>query len=186
VLAIFTVAESRVSAQQVIDREYVLKARFLAIVGEFVREWPANVKPSAANPMTIGVLGADPFAADGGNHLDRRVRERNRTYGKNIQVRRFASVKDYQPCHVLFVSQFATQESAERTADVRLEAIVKKTQGQPVLLIGDAPEMAKQGIVINLILDGNRIKLEINPQAAARRNLALDPSILRPATIIRD
>ena len=145
--------------------------------------------PASDKPLVIGVLGKDPFVENGVNQLDRVVADEVRK-GGNITVQRFASAKDYQPCHMLFVSSQPAEGSVEKTLAERLAAAKKVTAGTPVLVVGEATGVAQQGAAANLMFDrsGNRIKLELNPDAASRASLKLAPQLLRLSVvqIVRD
>ncbi len=168
-----------VVAQDVVSREYEIKAGVISLLGKFVT-WPEGVAPSGTRPLVIGVLGPDPFLEGGVNQLDRTVAA-ERAKGRQIVVRRFESSKDYQSCHILFVT--------DSTGD-RLAAAKKLTDGKPVLLIGQSPGLARQGCTVNMLFDRatNLIRLEINPDAASRAGLKLAPDLLRLklVDIIRD
>jgi uncharacterized protein DUF4154 len=184
----FSVLSVPVMAQEVVSREYEIKAGVISLLGKFVT-WPGAMAPNRERPLTIGVLGQDPFFEGGINQLDRIVAA-ERAKGRPIAVRRFDSAKDYQPCHILFVSEAASEKSLERSLVDRLTAVKKLTDGKPVLLIGQSPGLARQGATANLLFDRttNLIRLEINPDAANRAGLKLAPDLLRLklVDIIRD
>ena len=168
-----------VVAQEVVSREYEIKAGVISLLGKFVT-WPDGVSPNMARPLIIGVLGPDLFLEGGVNQLDRTVAA-ERAKGRQIVVRRFESAKDYKPCHILFVSDAA----GNRFADAK-----KVTDGEPVLLVGQSSGLARQGATANILFDRatNLIRLEINPDAANRAGLKLAPDLLRLklVDIIRD
>ncbi len=177
------------AAQEVvISREYEIKAGVISLLGKFVT-WPDNVAPNSTRPLNIGVLGQDPFVEGGVNQLDRTVAA-ERAKGRQIVVRRFDSAKDYQPCHILFVSDAPSEKSIERNLVERLDAARRLTDGKPVLLIGQSLGFARQGATANMLFDRttNLIRLEINPDAATRAGLKLAPDLLRLklVDIIRD
>jgi hypothetical protein len=81
-----------------VTSEYDLKAAFLFHFAQFV-EWPTDAFAGPGTPITIGVLGEDPF----GPSLDELVageRIRNRP----LLIRRYRSVEQVDACHILFVS----------------------------------------------------------------------------------
>jgi hypothetical protein len=121
------------------------------------------------------VLGEDPFEQGGVNHLSQELAKR--LPGRKVVIERFATVDAYRACHILVIAQTADQKAA-----------FAKTHGQPVLSIAQAPGLAKQGAVINLIVVQNRIKMEINPDAAKRADLEINSSLYRlpSVEIIRD
>src|SRR2546423_15048807 len=87
----------RAAAQdESINREYQLKATYLYHFGQYV-EWPGTAAAGDGKAFVIGVVGEDPF----GQVLDT-IAASKTIQAKKIAVRRFASVKDYTPCHILF------------------------------------------------------------------------------------
>ena len=134
-------------------------------------------------------MGKDPFIENGVNQLERAVADEKRK-GIQIAVRRFNSARDYQPCHILFVSSVAAENSDEKTVSERMKAAQDATAGGNVLLVGESAGLARQGAVANLLFqrDTNLIRLEINPDAAARAGLKLAPDLLRLklVQIVRD
>ena len=179
---------SPLSAQDVVSREYEIKAGVISLLGKFVT-WPDKVAPNRDRPLTIGVLGQDPFLEGGVNQLDQTVAA-EQAKGRLIVVRRFDSAKNYQPCHILYVSDLAAPNSDEQEFKDRLEAAVKLTKDKPVLLTGAAPGLPAWGFSANMLFDraNNRIRLELNPDAANRHELKLAPQLLRlpVVQIIRD
>lgn len=185
---LLSLASSPLAAQEVVSREYEIKAGVLSLLGKFVT-WPDAVAPTPQRPLTIGVLGQDPFFEGGVNQLDQTVAA-ERAKGRQIVIRRFDSAKDYEPCHILFVSDTAAEKSVEQTFKDRLEAAVKLTNGKPVLLTGAAPGLPGWGFGANMLFDraNNRIRLELNPDAANRHGLKFAPQLLRlpVVQIVRD
>jgi hypothetical protein len=151
--------------QGLVDRGPELKASVVAVLSRTV-SWPADIAPGAQTPLKVGVLGQDPFQQGGIDHLDRELKKR--LSGRQFTIQRFADIDAYQPVHILVIAQAADQQAA-----------VKKTQGQPVLLIAQAPGLARQGAIINLLVVQNRLKMEINLDAAKRAGLRIDSRVLR-------
>ena len=62
-----------------------------------------------------------------------------------------------------------------------LQAALAMTRGADVLLVGDTRGLAEQGVTINMVIQSvqNRVQLEINPDAAKRAGLAVDPRLYR-------
>ncbi|MHB1036925.1 MAG: YfiR family protein [Pirellulales bacterium] len=153
-----------------IDREYTIKAAYLYNFGRYV-EWPANSFRGADDPFVIGVLGTDPFGAT----LDEIASEK-KIARRRIVARRFASMTEYVPCHILFV---VASTSAEQRA-----AAVQKLQNSRVLLVGETPGFAQQGGVINFFVEQNKVRFEINVQAAKREQLKISSKLLSLAQIV--
>lgn len=182
------VASCPARGQEVVSREFEIKAGVLSLLGKFVT-WPAKVAPTRERPLTIGLLGQDPFLEGGVNQLDQVVAA-EKARGRLIVVRRFDSAKDYEPCHILYVSNTPTENSVEQAFKERLEAAVKLAKDHPVLLTGAAPGLPAWGFSANLLFDRNqnRIRLQLHPQAAQRHGLKFAPDLLRLpiVEIVRD
>lgn len=159
ILAVLVLSASDGRGQQVVSKEPEIKAGLVAILGKLLT-WPPAVAPAAGAPLKIGVLGADPFQQSGVNHLDKRLA------GQNAVVERFDTVDKYQPCHILVVAP-----------DVDLQTVLARLPSQGVLVIAQSAGLAKQGAVINLVVEENRVRMEVNPDEAKRRGLAVDPRI---------
>ena len=152
--------------------EYQVKAAFLYNFAKFT-EWPDEVLPGEEEPMVIGVLGEDPF----GDTLDETVLGKT-VKGRHLRVRRVERISDgLRKCHIVFVS------SSETT---RLHELFEILRGAPVLLVGDTDGFARAGGMINFVLIQNRIRFEINVDAAEKVGLELSSRLLKLAKIVSD
>jgi hypothetical protein len=169
---------------QTSDQEYQLKAAYLYNFGRYI-DWPKKGAAGDDRTFIIGVLGQDPF----GPHLDA-IAAGRMIQNKKVVVRRFASAKDYQPCHILFVSGQAAENAEEKTVEARMKAAVLKTKGAPVLLVSDVSGFAQKGMTIafNVSAEENQLKLEINQSGAERAGLKIRAALLglKVVTIVKD
>jgi hypothetical protein len=152
------------------SREYAIKAAYLYQFGRYV-QWPADVFPSPQSPLVIGVLGPDPFGG-----LLEEIARTKRIDGRPIVIRRFASMAEYTPCNILFVGASVSPEQKA--------AAIAKAQKAPVLLVGEEPGFAKHGSTINFFLEDNRIRFEINTEAARQKQLKISSKLLSLAKIV--
>lgn len=91
-------------------------------------------------------------------------------------VKRFPSMAAYTPCHILFIpSSVGPEEQA---------AAIRKTHGLPVLLVGETPDFAEQGGDVNFFIEDNRVRFEINREAAMRQRLKISSKLLGLAKIV--
>lgn len=148
--------------------EYAVKAAFLYKFAKFV-SWPEAVL-SAEDSFRLCVYGEDPFGAD----LDRIVAGK-RVGGHPIEVRRLGETGEAAACHVLFLSP-----AAER----RHRRVIAELAAKPVLTVGDVEGFAERGGIIGLRVEGGRIRIEINPEAAARAGLHIDAELLGLARLV--
>jgi hypothetical protein len=149
--------------------EYQVKAVFLFNFTQFV-DWPQSAFPEPNSPVVIGVLGDDPF----GSTLDETVTGET-VNGRPLVVRRYRSAEETDGCHVLFINL---------PVNAQLPAILERLRARNVLTVSDARDFARAGGVIELVSVDNRIRLQINLDAARAANLMISSKLLRPATIV--
>ena len=155
--------------------EYLIKAGFIYNFAKFV-EWPSTAFAEPDSPIVIGVLGTDPFG-DIINH----VVEGKKIGARGFVIRRFKwskelkDLKDFKECRILFVS------SSEK---MHFEEIVEAVKGLPILTVGEAPGFAERGGMIRLMLEDNRVRFEVNVDAAHDGNLNISSRLLTLARII--
>ena len=153
-----------------VNREYVIKAAYLYQFGRYV-QWPANAFASDGSPLVIGILGADQFSSS----LEKIARTK-RIDRRPIAVRRFASMAEYTPCHILFVSSSLSPEQKA--------VAIQKSQQSALLLVGEEPGFAEQGGTVNFFLDENKIRFEINMEIAKQDQLKISSKLLSLAKIV--
>jgi hypothetical protein len=128
------------------------------------------------SPIVIGVLGTDPFG-DIINH----VVEGKKIGARGFVIRRFKwskelkDQKDFKECRILFVS------ASEK---LHFEEIIDAVKGLPILTVGETPGFAERGGMIRLMLEDNRVRFEVNVDAAHYGNLNISSRLLTLARII--
>lgn len=146
--------------------EYEVKAAFLYNFAKFT-QWPQDVFPDTASPILIGILGVDPF----GSTLDAAIEGRS-VAGRPIAVKRVRTAEEAQACHILFIS---------RSERAKIALIIAALKDSPVLTISESDNAALHGVMINFVLDRNRVRFEINAKSAFRARLNLSSQLLRLA-----
>jgi hypothetical protein len=149
--------------------EYGLKAVFLYNFAQFV-EWPARAFADRTTPLTIGVLGDDPF----GGYLDELVRGEH-VAGHPITVRRYREPEEIGDCHILFVCGSEAN---------RLAKIIATLQRRSILTVGDAENFSRAGGMVRFVTESGKIRMRINVDAARESGLTISSKILRAATIV--
>jgi hypothetical protein len=149
--------------------EYVLKAGFLYNFAKYV-EWPPDAFASPETPISIGVVGRDPFGPD----LERTLRDKT-VNSRRFEIRRYPAAAEIEPVHILFVPQ---------TEHASVAGILKRVERLPVLTVGEAEDFPAGGGVVAILISESRARLHINPQAAEAQHLAIAPKLLRIATIV--
>ena len=150
--------------------EYQLKAAFIFNIAKFV-EWPTDAFQSPKDPIVLCILGASPFG-------DALAQAAN---GKTIDDRKFAirPVSDLRQaggCHILFVS------ASERK---RFRSILGEIASSGILTVGDVESFSIEGGVVNLKLDGDKIRIRINVQAAERERIRISSKLLSLSQVVR-
>jgi len=143
--------------------EYQAMAACLYNLARYV-EWPAGAFGGADAPFVLGVLGQDPF----GRLLDDLVKNRS-VSGRPVVIRRFGRVEDVRGCHLLFVS---------RSENARLAQILGGLGKTSVLTVSETQQFLQRGGMIRFVLESGKIRLAINPDAAARAGLKIRSSLL--------
>ena|SRR5439155_11603338 len=149
--------------------EFDVKAAFLYNFAKFT-EWPARAFPRPDSPFIFCLVG-DPFSGA----MEKAV-QRETFNGRPVVVRRVGRGDDLLGCHVLYVSE---PESA------RASEIVEMIANAPVLTVGETEDFINSGGMIRFTENGNRIRFEINPDAAQKASLHLSSKLLRLADIVR-
>jgi hypothetical protein len=153
--------------------EYLIKAGFIFNFAKFV-EWPATAFAQADSPIVIGILGTDPF----GSIIDQIVQ--NKKIGaRGFVVKRLkwgTDVKELRDCKILFVS---ASEKAH------LDEVVQIVKGQPILTVGETPGFAERGGIIRFVLEDNRVRFEVNVEAAHQAELTISSRLLTLARIVQ-
>jgi hypothetical protein len=153
--------------------EYLIKAGFIYNFAKFV-EWPTTAFPQPDSPIVIGILGNDPFGAT----LDRIVADK-KVDGRGFAVKRVKWSKDFKDvkdCNILFVSLSEKEH---------VDSVVEAMKGLPILTIGDVPGFAKRGGIINFTLEDNKVRFEVNVEAAKHADLTISSRLLTLATIVQ-
>jgi hypothetical protein len=153
--------------------EYLIKAGFIYNFAKLV-EWPATAFAQPESPIVIGILGDDPF----GSTLDRIVADK-KINGRGFAVKRLKwtrELKDLRDCNILFVS------SSEKE---HLDSVVEAMKWLPVLTIGDTPGFARRGGIMNFTLEDNKIRFEVNVEAAKHADLTISSRLLTLARIVQ-
>jgi len=151
--------------------EHQVKTLFLCNFLQFVT-WPTNAFASDDAPLVIGVLGDDPF----GPTLDQSAENRT-VQNRKLIVKRYKELSEIKGCHLLFVTASETRRLKE------VAAIAEKSH---VLTVGDTAHFARRGGVINLTLEENKVRFEINPDAANRAGLRISAQLLKLGKVLHD
>jgi hypothetical protein len=166
-----------------INREYRLKAAFLYNFIKFV-DWPAEKTEDSNEPITIGIIGKDPFGNTFEPLKGKLIKNREvlikrfksleelKKAGENDKSGLDAQIRAIWKCHLLFIC------SSELKS---LDEIIKLVKGQSVLTVGEMSDFLKAGGIINFLRESNIICFEMNVSGAKSDNLKISSKLLKLA-----
>jgi hypothetical protein len=161
-----SISISPANAQKKIYGEYEVKAAFIYNFLKFI-EWPEG--SFSDGTINLCILGDDPFGTvinpvEGDFKKD-----------KKIVIKRYNKPTGIEGCHVLFIC---------RSEKRHLSEILNSIKGMKVLTISDTEGFAKQGVVINFYIEEDKVRFEINKDAADKAGLKISSRLLNLARII--
>ena len=148
--------------------EYDVKAAFLLNFTKFV-EWPAESFGDSNSPISICILGKDPF----GRTLDDIVQGET-VNGRKLAVRRLAQMPASNECQVVYVA------NTDREAGRGLSNL-----GAGVLTVGEGDGFIREGGMIGFIVENRRVRFDIKQSAADNAGLKLSSKLLSVARSVQ-
>lgn len=139
-------------------REYDVKAVFIYNFAKFV-EWPDSV---GAN-VRLCLLGTSPF----GKAFDT-------LRGQPVKGRKFDVTAIDAPTAVLGCHMVYVPPSQERN----LDKVLARARGNGILVVSDSEGYAQRGSMINLYLEDDKVRFEINLQAVESSGLRVSSQLL--------
>lgn len=140
--------------------EYGMKAVLLYRLPQFIY-WPEGNPP---RPATLCIVGKNPFGAALGQL---------KQGTDNIEVR--TSPADLGACHLLFIS---------RSESNNLDTWFARTDGKRIVTVSDIPGFARAGGMVELPLEGDRVSIVVNRNAAVKKGMDFNAQLLRLARVI--
>jgi len=162
------------------SQEYQVKAAFLYNFLQFIG-WPEDKSADNNQPLTIGIVGKDPFGDAFEPIKDKKVKDRNvitkhfesfEELKKSAEEGKTRKVEMLTKCHLLFIC------SSEQK---NLKEILNLVKDQNVLTVGEMEGFLEAGGIINFLVVENKIRFEINTSAAEQAKLEIRSQLLRLA-----
>jgi hypothetical protein len=154
--------------------EYQLKAGFLFNFAKFV-QWPvtnsAGTNTVQTNEFRIGVVDASDAYLVVSNAIDGK-----RANHRNFVVERVKTPAAAAGCDMLFVTRKPTTEAKEILAHV---------SAKPVLTVGETPGFAADGGCINLVRHAQKVRFEVNLEAATKAGLKVSAQLSTMAIVVK-
>lgn len=172
----FVTLTSQVYAESSSSREYQVKAAFLYSFINFI-DWPKEkMKDDNDEPILMGIIGKDPFG-DAFEPIKNKL-----VKGKRVVVRRFKGFNEIKnsideidtlgKCHLLYICP------SEKGNNHRIIEIAQKNS---ILTVGDTESFLEDDGIINFIMEENKVRFEINNNAAEKSKLNIRSKLLRLA-----
>ncbi len=134
-------------------------------------QWPLHAFSDTSTPITLCILGKDPFDKALKTIEDKIVKERR------FVIKEASCVEDIKECHILFIS---TSEKKN------LPVILSKVKGLPILTVAESRNFCQSGGIVNFILVKNKVRFEINVDAAKRTGMKISSKLLKLSKIIKE
>jgi hypothetical protein len=145
--------------------EAQVKAAYLFNFGKYVT-WPQTTKQD----FPICILGQDPL----GSALDAIIAG-EKIGNRPVEIRRIRDAQQSASCSVVYVS--ISEES-------RLASTLEFMKSTPALTVSDIPHFVDRGGMIQLVVDGNRVRFIVNLAATQRVGLGLSSELLKVAKVV--
>jgi hypothetical protein len=150
-----------------VSLEYAVKAAYLPKFVPFIT-WPDTAFPNPTAPVTICVLGPDPF----GGRLEQTVGGL-KSGDRSIAVRHLPASDPSASCQVIFVGN----------SDAAAEGTLDAVKGKPVVTVTDSG--LKTHGVISFLIEANHVRFDIDDAAAAQSGLVISSKLLGLAHAVK-
>lgn len=157
-------------AQQQKPSEYQVKATYLYNFGRFIK-WPDSVPAGKNDSFSVCVLGQDPF----GSILDSTLAGESLD-GRPVVLHRFSKPQDATDCRILFISS---------NEEKHLNEILGALDESGILTVSDMHDFTRRGGMIQFVLEGDRVRFEINLVNAENAKLTLSSELLKVAASVK-
>lgn len=142
------------------------KALFMYNFTKYI-EWPAVQRQG---DFVIGVLGSSSITSE----LET-IAGKQKVGVQNIVVKTFSTVDEIENCQILYIPS---------SRSGLISPVVSKLSGRSTLIIADKSGMALQGAGINYVMDGDKLKYEINKKNIESKGLSVSNSLLSLGIIV--
>lgn len=149
---------------QVSENEF--KAAFIERFTRFV-EWPIDFED---NTFKMVVIGETPLK----NSLEE-LFENTEIKDLDVELIFTTELNELQNANLIFISN---------TEKKRVEEILSITNTLPILIISDTRGFGTKGVYINMYMEDNYIRYEINEKSIKKSNLKVSSLLLNSAKIV--
>jgi len=97
--------------------------------------------------------------------------------GHDLIVKQVRADGPIRNCHLLYITDVDLDESI---------ALVGARDNAPALTVSDLAGFAQAGGMVNLIVEGDKMRFAVNVEAAVRARLRLSSRLLTLASVVKD
>jgi hypothetical protein len=168
--AVWLASGARQSAcAQPATAEYKVKAAFLFHFAQLV-EWPAGAFGAGGQSLNLCIFADEPHLRELQDTLEGKL-----VGTRVLHVLLLSSPQSAQGCNMLFLS----------SEEVRRQAVIlKNLRGQPVLTVGESENFLSDGGMIQLHLEDDKVRFDINAGLADSSHLKISSRLLLLATSV--
>jgi|ERR1700733_11881793 len=148
---------------QTTAEEYRVKAAFIFHFAQLV-DWPPEKPPGTDHSLVLCTLGEDPFqgmleGTVGGKAIGNRI----------LRIRHLGEPQGMQACQIVFLG---------RAQSKRIPMLVATLHNAPVLTVGETAGFLDAGGMIDFLLEDNKLRFEVNLDAAESADLKIGSRLL--------
>jgi hypothetical protein len=167
---LFLVGFCCLNVQAQVSKEYQLKAVFVSNFTKFI-EWTPNSFSDDTAPIVIGVFADSRYTRE----LEKAVKNR-KVNGRSIVVNEMRSIEQARGFQMLVF---------DAAPDARMKETLQALKDAPVLSIGESEAFAESDGILNFVREGDKLRFEINLDAAQRSGLKISAQFLKLAKKVR-
>ena len=168
--AFWATSQSLFAAADSTSLEHKVKSAYLYNFAGYV-EWPSSAFANPQSPIRVGIVGAEPIAAELAQIATGRT-----VHGRSISVQQLTHKDSLSGFHIVFIGA----DSASSIKD-----IVQAALPRSVLVVTETPHALANGSIINFVLAERRVRFEIALDTADKSNLKLSSRLLSVAQHVR-
>lgn len=125
-------------------------------------KWP---DAAVGDNFVIGVLGSS-----GITELLEKMAESKNVNGKNIVIKTFKTAEEVNACQMLFIPESKSEQ---------LAVLRSRLKEEPTLIVSEKAGLARQGSVINFIINDGRWNFEFNQASADLHKLKVSSELTK-------
>ncbi len=158
---------SSVNAQDATSIEYKVKAAYIFKFFKFF-EWNNSDSTTPKQPFRVGVFGDSPIYAA----LENLSKVSG---GERIILKKIKLGDSLEGLHLLFLSKNSKDS---------FNKVFQESQSLSILTVGEETSFCLKGGAVNFIIVNEKVKFEINRQAAKKAGIKVSSRILKAAKVV--